>query len=151
MFRSFVATFQVCIRNLSDAGRSLPAGPPAARVLVGCRPAATAAGLGTARILMSMHLLGRHRALEPIEKYKLKQLEEEESQIEPPRTQAWGWKYAEAAGLGNAHHHKGHGLKSPRYYWIFSVPSYRIWQIGRSFFAVAIAAILITRPARSQE
>lgn len=106
--------------------------------------AATAAALGTVLILMSMHLLGRHRFLELIEKYKLKELEET-LQIEPLSTHSWGWKYAKTPKLGKAFKHKEYGLDSPRYYWIFSIPSYRIWQIGLSLFALANAAIFVIR------
>jgi hypothetical protein len=44
---------------------------------------------------MSMHLPGRHRFLELIEKHKLIQLEEA-LRIEPLSTHSWGWRYAEA-------------------------------------------------------
>ncbi|MET1088445.1 MAG: hypothetical protein ABWY04_15215 [Arthrobacter sp.] len=111
---------------------------------VGKGAAATAAALGTVLILMSMHLLGRHRFLELIEKYKLKQLEET-LHIEPLSTHSWGWNYAEAPRLGKAFKRREYGLDSPNYYWIFSVPSYRIWQIGLFLFAVANVTIFIVR------
>ncbi|MCU1433310.1 MAG: putative rane protein [Pseudarthrobacter sp.] len=105
---------------------------------------ATAAGLGTVLILMSMHLLGRHRFLELIEKHKLRQLEEI-LQIEPLSTHSWGWNYASAPELGKAFSHKEYGLQSPRYYRVFAVPSYRIWQVGLGLFAIANAVIFIVR------
>ncbi|WP_144406257.1 hypothetical protein [Arthrobacter sp. SPG23] len=106
--------------------------------------AATAAALGTILILMSMHLLGRHRFLELIEKHKLRQLEEA-LQIEPLSTHSWAWQYRPTPKLGSAFKRRDYGLENPRYLWIFSVPSYVIWQIGLSFFAVANTAICIFR------
>jgi hypothetical protein len=105
---------------------------------------ATAAFLGAVLILMSMHLLGRHRFLELVEKHKLRQLEEL-MQIEPLSTHSWGWNYEPAPKLGKAFGHKQYGLQSPRYYRVFSVPSYRIWQVGLCLFAIANAAIFIVR------
>lgn len=105
---------------------------------------ATAAALGTVLILMSMHLLGRHRFLELVEKYKLKMLEES-LQIEPLSTHSWAWNYKQSPKLGNAYPYRDYGLESPSYYRVFSVPSYRIWQVGLSLFAIANAAICVFR------
>ena len=106
--------------------------------------AATAAALGAILILMSMHLLGRHRFLELIEKHKLKQLEEA-MKIEPLSTHSWAWKYAKAPKLGSTFKPVDYGLKSPGYPRIFSWPSYVIWQGGLSLFAIANIAICIYR------
>lgn len=106
--------------------------------------AATAAALGTVLILMSMHLLGRHRFLALIEKHKLRQLEEI-LQIEPISTHSWAWKYGPSPALGKAFSHKAYGLGSPKYRWVFAVPSYRIWQVGLSLFVVANTAICVVR------
>jgi hypothetical protein len=108
---------------------------------------ATAAALGTVLILMSMHLLGRHRFLALIEKHKLRQLEEI-LQIEPLSTHSWAWKYGPSPELGKAFGHKAYGLKSPKYNPFFSVPSYRIWQVGLGLFAIANAALLVARVVR---
>jgi hypothetical protein len=105
---------------------------------------ATAAALGSVLILMSMHLLGRHRFLALIEKHKLRQLEEI-LHIEPLSTHSWAWKYEPSPALGKAFGHKDYGLKSPKYHRVFSVPSYRIWQVGLSLFAIANAAICVVR------
>ncbi|WP_461189960.1 hypothetical protein [Arthrobacter sp. Z4-13] len=105
---------------------------------------ATAALLGTVLILMSMHLLGRHRFLELIEKHKLRQLEEA-LRIEPLSTHSWAWNYAPAPALGRTFSRKNYGLESPRYYRVFAVPSYRIWQVGLCLFAIANAVIFVVR------
>jgi hypothetical protein len=106
--------------------------------------AATAAALGAILILMSMHLLGRHRFLELIEKHKLKQLEEA-LEIEPLSTHSWAWKYAKAPKLGSTFRPADYGLESPPYPRIFSWPSYVIWQVGLSLFAIANIVICIFR------
>jgi hypothetical protein len=109
--------------------------------------AATAAALGAVLMLMSMHLLGRHRFLELIEKHKLKQLEEA-MRIEPLSTQSWAWKYAEAPKLGRTFKPIDYGLESPRYPRRFSWPSYVIWQGGLLLFTAANIAIFIFRVTR---
>ncbi|KQQ89722.1 MULTISPECIES: hypothetical protein [Micrococcaceae] len=105
---------------------------------------ATAAAMGAILILMSMHLLGRHRFLELIEKHKLKQLEEA-MKIEPLSTHSWAWKYARAPKLGSTFKPTDYGLSSPRYPKIFSWPSYVIWQAGLSLFFIANIAICVFR------
>lgn len=106
--------------------------------------AATAAALGTVLICMSMHLLGRHRFLELVEKHKLMELEES-LRIEPLSTHSWAWKYEKAPRLGRAFKPRDYGLESPRYPRVFSWPSYIIWQIGLTLFAIANIGICIYR------
>ncbi|SDT24226.1 hypothetical protein SAMN04489743_2134 [Pseudarthrobacter equi] len=106
--------------------------------------AATSAALGAVLILMSMHLLGRHRFLELIEKHKLMELEQTMG-IEPLSTHSWAWRYEKAPRLGRAFKPRDYGLESPRYPRIFSWPSYVIWQIGLGLFALANIGICIFR------
>ena len=106
--------------------------------------AATSAGLAAVLILMSMHLLGRHRFLELIEKHKLMELEKSMG-IEPLSTHSWAWNYERAPRLGRAYRPGDYGLESPRYLRVFSWPSYVIWQIGLTLFALANIGICIYR------
>jgi hypothetical protein len=109
--------------------------------------AATAAALGAILILMSMHLLGRHRFLELIEKHKLKQLEETLG-IEPLSTHSWAWRYAQPPKLGRTFKPIDYGLESPRYPKVFSLPSYGIWQLGLSLFFIANIVICAFRVSK---
>jgi hypothetical protein len=106
--------------------------------------AAIAAFLGVILMLMSMHLLGRHRFLELIEKSKLIELEEKLG-IEPLSTHSWAWNYAAPPKLGWAYGRECYALRQPRYHRVFSVPSYTIWQVGLGLFAVTNVAIIFIR------
>jgi hypothetical protein len=106
--------------------------------------ASIAAFLGFILMLMSMHLLGRHRFLELIEKRKLMDLEKRLG-MEPLSTHSWAWKYAAPPRLGWAYGRRSYGLRHPRYHGVFSVPSYTIWQVGLGLFAMTNLAIIYIR------
>jgi hypothetical protein len=103
--------------------------------------------LGIAITLMSMHLLARHRFIALVEKAKLMELEER-LRIEPLSVQSWAWNYSQPPALGKAYGVDTYALDRPKYRWLFSKPSYDIWQIGLAVFAVANVVILVLSVVR---